>query len=69
MVEDKYIKELTVGTIDGILTKYRTYPFFPDMVEIHIGRHTKVPEEVREYAREKKIRVVRLGYNFSEVLD
>jgi hypothetical protein len=59
IVEDKCVEKLTVPMIRETKDKYR-YPWFPDQMEIHIPFRTKVPENVKEYAREKKVRIARI---------
>jgi hypothetical protein len=62
IAEVKDYAELKKGTIDSVRRKY-TYPFFPDERHIVIPRRTKVSQEVRDYARKKKVKIVRLrGY-------
>jgi len=59
----KDVEKLTKGHIDSIVDKYR-YPFFPkEGFDVAIPKRTEVPKDVREYAREKKVKILRLrGY-------
>lgn len=63
VADAKDVKKLTKGHIDAVADKYR-YPFFPkEGFDIAIPKRTEVPDPVREYAREKKVKIVRLrGY-------
>jgi hypothetical protein len=59
IVEDKYVDELTIGMIRATEEKYH-YPYFPNVLEMHIPFKTEVSEDVKEYAREKGVRIVRV---------
>jgi hypothetical protein len=62
IAEVKDVKRLTKGHIDSVVEKYR-YPFFPkEGYDVDITKRTEVPEDVREYARRKKVKIVRLRY-------
>jgi hypothetical protein len=61
IADAKDYDELKKGTIDSIRRKY-TYPFFPDEHHVVIPKRTKVSREVRDYARQKKVKIVRLDY-------
>jgi len=59
IVEDKMgVKELTIGMIRATEEKYN--PDNPDFIEMHVSKYAEVSEDVKEYAREKGIRVVRI---------
>jgi hypothetical protein len=62
IAEVKDYSELRKGTIDSVKRKY-TYPFFPDEQHVVIPKRTKVSQQVRDYARKKKVKIIRLrGY-------
>lgn len=62
IAEVKDYRELRKQTIDSVRRKY-TYPFFPQEHHVVIPRRTKVSPEVRDYARKKNVKIVRLrGY-------
>ena len=57
----KDLRELTKGTIDSVKRKY-TYPWFPQEHHVAIPRRTEVSQDVRDYARKKKVKIIRLRY-------
>lgn len=62
IAEVKDYTELKKGTIDSVKRKY-TYPFFPKEHHVVIPKRTNVSQEVRDYARKRNVKIVRLrGY-------
>jgi len=57
VVEDKYVDRLTKGMIDATIEKYRRPG---DKVKMHIPTHTKVSQEVAEYARKRAVEIERI---------
>ena len=61
IAEVKDYDRLEKRTIDSVKRKY-TYPFFPREQHVVIPKRTKVSQDVRDYARKKKVKIVRLRY-------
>ena len=61
IAEVKDYDRLQKRTIDSVKRKY-TYPFFPQEHHVVIPKRTKVSDDVRDYARTRKVRIVRLRY-------
>jgi hypothetical protein len=59
IVEDKFVKELTIPMIRATEKKYH-FPYFYDFLEMHVRDDTEISEDVKEYAREKRVRIVRI---------
>ncbi len=58
VVDAKYVKELSRQNVDQV-RRYKGYPFFAERGGIVVKKSTKVPDEVREYARASNIKIVR----------
>lgn len=63
LVEDKDVEVLTKRIVEGVWNKYR-YPYRLGgyEIEIHIPLRTKVTDDARAFAEQKKIEIVRLRY-------
>lgn len=59
VVDAKFVKELSRQNVDQV-RRYKGYPFFAQRGGIVVKRSTKVPDDVREYARSSNIKVVRM---------
>lgn len=57
----KEVKDLRKGHIDSVKRKY-THPWYPDEYNVAIPKRTNVSQDVRDYARKKKVNIVRLRY-------
>lgn len=55
----KYVKELNASHVKQV-RGYKGYPFFAQKGVIVVKKSTKVPDDVRELARESNIKVVRM---------
>ncbi|MBI4258109.1 MAG: hypothetical protein HY619_04065 [Thaumarchaeota archaeon] len=54
----KYVKELTPQHVKQV-RRYKGYPFFAQKGVIIVKKTTKIPEKVRNLARESNIKIVR----------
>jgi hypothetical protein len=54
----KYVNELTSQHVKQVRS-YKGYPFFAQKGVIIVKQTTKVPDEVRDFARESNIKIVR----------
>lgn len=59
VVDAKYVRELSKDNVDQV-RRYRGYPYFAQRGGIVVKKSTKVPDDVREYARDSNIKVVRM---------
>jgi len=59
VVDAKYVRELSKDNVNQV-RRYKGYPFFAQRGGIVVKKSTRVPDEVREYARESNIKVVRM---------
>lgn len=58
VADAKYVKELTPQHVDQV-RKYKGHPFYAQEGVIFVKKTTRVPEDVREYARDSSIRIIR----------
>lgn len=59
VVDAKFVRELSRANVDQV-RRYKGYPFFAQSGGIVVKKSTKVPEDVRSYARASNIKVVRM---------
>lgn len=59
VVDAKFVRELSKENVDQV-RRYKGYPFFAQSGGIVVKKSTKVPEDVREYARASNIKVTRM---------
>jgi hypothetical protein len=60
VVDAKYVQELSRDNVNQV-RRYKGYPYFAQRGGIVVKKSTKVPEDVREYARQSNIKVVRMS--------
>lgn len=58
VVDAKYVRELSRDNVDQV-RRYKGYPYFAQRGGIVVKKSTKVPDDVREYARASNIKIVR----------
>jgi hypothetical protein len=59
IIEDKMgVRKLTVGMIRATEEKYGSEPV--DFIQMHVSKSAEISEDVKEYAREKGVRIVRI---------
>lgn len=59
VVDAKYVRELSYDNVDQV-RRYKGYPYFAQRGGIVVKRSTKVPDDVREYARDSNIKITRM---------
>ena len=58
VVDAKYVRVLSRQNVDQV-RRYKGYPYFAQRGGIVVKKSTKVPDEVRKYARDSNIKIVR----------